>query len=562
MSTNTYYALTTGPILETIFRAKSTRAIWTASYSFSYLIKQIMIKYSDGRGFERFIMPYAAVKGIMFNHDNHTGLFPDRIIWYANETEQFSEFQAISETVIKEFALSVWNDIQQYQIANHEILTSATKFSDSGLEEFLLNYIKCYALKIDLQESDNPILKISTYLDSLELSPQSIGEQGHSLFFNWLELRFKGQYRNFLVKDAYADKLAQGIDTVRFDSVIEIATAELGDQLFSQSKSNYWSTYGGDESDIYNRLFDSSGKEIKRYHKYAAVLQADGDNMSKILGALFQNNIALPTAEKLNAFSSFLFEYSIAVVKLIESYGGVAVYIGGDDILAILPVVYNDDSVFKLIQSIDAAFYKILYSNEQLVTALQNIKEKPSMTYGIAIGYYKHPLAELIKESHHQMSVLGKSRKNAIAYKLTKHSGTIITDCFQQHGYNGKNNEQNGLLPLYIELRKALLAPSANDTDGLKFISSIQFKLSLNKPIIINIIDDDVNFNSFFDNNFNEKVHQGSKFIELIKKVLSDTFKHNLTTAMPKKEAAESAINSIFAMLRFTQFSLQKAENE
>ncbi|MFW2427635.1 type III-B CRISPR-associated protein Cas10/Cmr2, partial [Aliarcobacter butzleri] len=49
-----YIALTIGPIYKTLKNSKKTRELWGGSYIFSYIMKQIILKFED----RDFVTPY------------------------------------------------------------------------------------------------------------------------------------------------------------------------------------------------------------------------------------------------------------------------------------------------------------------------------------------------------------------------------------------------------------------------------------------------------------------------------------------------------------------------
>src|SRR5690606_32717211 len=107
--------------------------------------------------------------------------------------------------------------------------------------------------------------------------------------------------------------------------------------------------------------------------------------------------------------------------KLISSYGGVPVYIGGDDALFFAPVRYGEKDIYMLIDQIDEAFHKSLTE--------AGISNKPSLSVGISIAYYKHPLVENLERSRDKLFGKAKNfqfkngKKNAVACLVQKHSG-------------------------------------------------------------------------------------------------------------------------------------------
>ncbi len=105
--------------------------------------------------------------------------------------------------------------------------------------------------------------------------------------------------------------------------------------------------------------------------------------------------------DQINKLSEKLIEFGINASKEIREFGGMPVYAGGDDLLFIAPVVGRDKdgqnmTVFDLIERIDGKCFKsVIESTESL--NLRNPVAKPSMSYGIAVTYYKFPLYEALE---------------------------------------------------------------------------------------------------------------------------------------------------------------------
>ena len=164
-------------------------------------------------------------------------------------------------------------------------------------------------------------------------------------------------------------------------------------------------------------LTSNLSKEKKSYHNYICVVQSDGDNVGK--------NITNPQLvnEKLRAISKALIKFGETAAKKIADFGGMPIYAGGDDLLFIAPVVgKNGTNIFDLLQKID---------NECFNTVIAEFQDA-SMSYGVSVSYRKFPLYESMKTARILLDEIAKDKyhtgnlmgKNAIAFKLQKHSGS------------------------------------------------------------------------------------------------------------------------------------------
>jgi CRISPR-associated protein Cmr2 len=133
-----YIALTIGPIYKTLANAKKPNELWSSSYIFSYIMKQIIKEFKS----RDFIMPYIEDETI-FDDNFEIGLFHDRFIFQSKP----KDLELLGDTIDNVFKiLSIDLDVDY---------------------KFLKNYFQINYLEKDIQ--DNPILELTPYLDTLEL---------------------------------------------------------------------------------------------------------------------------------------------------------------------------------------------------------------------------------------------------------------------------------------------------------------------------------------------------------------------------------------------------------
>ena len=154
------------------------------------------------------------------------------------------------------------------------------------------------------------------------------------------------------------------------------------------------------------------------YKKYICIVQADGDKMGKTIEK---------SANNVGDLSEALLRQGKAARDIIEKYGGEPIYIGGDDLLFLAPVVSKDDrsrNIFSLLKELDDNFKKCL---KDIVKELEDEDVKnPSMSFGLSITYNKYPLYEALKAARELLFDKAKKEpdKDAIAWRLRKHSGS------------------------------------------------------------------------------------------------------------------------------------------
>lgn len=146
-----YIALTVGPIYKTLQNSKKPKELWSASYLFSYIMKQIISEFQE----REFITPYIKDKTI-FDNDNELGLFHDRFIFCSKENDIY-KLKSVVNNLIKQLS----SDLQVE-------------------EEIVKSYLQIHFDEYQLQDSQNPILEISPYLDTQELFFQASNDSENS----------------------------------------------------------------------------------------------------------------------------------------------------------------------------------------------------------------------------------------------------------------------------------------------------------------------------------------------------------------------------------------------
>ena len=115
---------------------------------------------------------------------------------------------------------------------------------------------------------------------------------------------------------------------------------------------------------------------------YVAVLKADGDHIGRLLGCAANADQAREISRALHAFAS-------QVRKIIREHRGHAVYTGGDDVLALLPL----KSALDCAKTLAVAFKEVL--GEVAEAMHVPVAERPTLSAGLGIGHVMEPMASL-----------------------------------------------------------------------------------------------------------------------------------------------------------------------
>ena len=477
-----YTALTVGPIYKTLKKAQKTREIWGASYFFSFLMKEIIVKIKAKNKSIEFVTPFVD------EDSNKTalgvGLYHDRLIV---KSDSFSK-----------------NDLDE--IIDEVLKSIDDKSKGKVTYKFLKSYLQLHTVELDEKKVQNPVVDISAYLDTLEL--------------NWnIQREAKNRLLLFVKNNLYGSFLAQdafGSNKTSFESLPEIALSGVDKQLIRQKLKD-------DELEIYND--EDVKKELQPYHKYIAIVQADGDNMGAVLQEIGSKK------EKLSNFSKALFEFCLQATQKVSQFEGKMIFAGGDDLLFFAPVISGKKTIFSLCEELSEIFEtQIEKSIEDL-----HLKKKPSLSFGVSITYYKFPLYEAREKAVELLFDKAKNEpKNNIAFRVTKHSGQAFEAVIN------KSNKE-----LFL---KFLEVTSLDEKMDENFLHSIYTKIYNYKKILHNIQSDRVKLENFFANYFNESEHKRYKdfFANLVA----------LFVLASNEDSIQDKIDFVYVTLRFKKFLL------
>jgi CRISPR-associated protein Cmr2 len=487
--------------------AKRTNELWGASYIFSYMMKRIINEFRKDR---EFIVPYAARGDNKFyNCGNGVGLFHDRLIFKSEEGD-FEKLGVFIDKLLDEIAFRMTANISEVKKKN---------INQIDVYEYIKKYFLIYYIEKteeELGEVKNPILKMSKYLDAVELRETFVEKE----IINYLSLFLDNEVikKSFLMVDAL------GETEKKIPSLIEIATRELtkDHKEFNDIK---------DEESLIKEIENHLKREdkldqFKKIHKYIAIVQADGDFMSILIKSLEKNQV--------QAFSKDLMTFAYESNKIIQKFEGKTIYAGGDDLLFFAPIIYKGETIFERLDKICKEF------NEIFEKYMKHLDKKPSLSFGVSISYYKYPLYEALDEAgkllfeQAKKATIKEQEKNAIAFKVLKHSGQFFTATF---------NKDSETYKIFKGITKKYL----ND----RFLTSVNTRLDIDKKIIEKIGTDKERLSNYFKNNFDESIHDKEEIKDYIEKV-----KKLIFIVFDEFDKEQSEI--IFSILKFVQFINEK----
>lgn len=404
-----YIAVTIGPVLDTINLASSPSALWAASYMMSMLSKNICLSLiAHEVKQEDIVSPYFDEDDELFNRKDGVGLFHDRVIFKADKFD-INDFPTVRDEAIE-------NTVKYFG------------FKSDKDKKYFKDYFLVSA--IYLEESESPIMDSGKILDCLELAKRFVSseESNPILRFYHSEDITTSPSRNDAIRIQVTDKKkGMGIENWQL----------LDDHRKIRSIPD---------------IAGGHGKDGLKKYKYYAVVRSDGDRISKIIESL--------APEQIRDFSEICLKYCSDIAnKVYKDYGGVTIYAGGDDLLALMPVEYEGKNIFEFTKE----------ANEHFVECFAKFKKDVSLSFGIFVAYERFPLYEALEESGHLLFDIAKdiNNKNCVAIRFQKHSG-------QSEGLIIPNKDMQE----YITFHNNCIKNTSDDADE-KVIYSAMHKFAL-----------------------------------------------------------------------------------
>ena len=145
----------------------------------------------------------------------------------------------------------------------------------------------------------------------------------------------------------------------------------------------------------------------QRPSPYYILLAADGDNMGLTIDA--QDSL-----EKHRQFSQKLSEFAQEAMHIIESSAGAPIYVGGDDVLAYLPL----HTALQCVSELNSAF------DEKMQGISSPEGKNPTLSAGLVIAHHLTPLSDVLETARRaEKQAKGIPGKNALVIVSSKRGG-------------------------------------------------------------------------------------------------------------------------------------------
>lgn len=467
-----------GPIFDTMSLVSTPAALWVSSYMFSCITKTICeLLLENGVKEEDIITPYfSKTEPDLLDKKDGVGLFHDRIIFVANNF-----------------------DIKQFHPIKEKTLEKISNIFEIDLA-YLTSYLQIAAVKYTAK---NPILGCDSILSSRELEKPFVAEDT----------------KQPLLKLLFAKT---GASNERIKGVAQ----KLG--IYEK-----WQLSEGSAIKDLDSIVKTKADSVLKKHRYYAIVRSDGDRMSQIISSLNEDG-------DFHNFSKSCLRYCSDISDEVAKFGGVTIYAGGDDLLAILPCESKDGKT---------PFEFIKKANEIFNAQFESYHKPTSLSFGISMCYKKFPLYEALEDSAHLLFDVAKDKKykNCSVIHLQKHAG-------QSEGVLIPNSALDDFLSF-----KNVVVKNEAAEKGERVITSALHKLSLFEHLLQAADDGRETTFTVFKNMFDS----GEQQTNFLHNQLPD-FYHKLKTnlgilALTDDGIQSNPVTTVAYVLRILKFFNEKA---
>jgi len=520
---NNFIALTIGPITSTLSKARRVKEFWFVSFLFSQIMNRITKQVFDSHTDKSdIVLPYIEQEKDF--EMKKVGIFPDWLIFKSQEGDY-----GLIKTYITNSIETLAEDLEVGEIKKGVII------------KFLTDYLKIYYFEQN-NVTGNPILTLSPTLHQIELQNPIYETDTTGLLYQLFKLLYKTKFYSKHYRDNADD---------RHESIEEIATRDLKTKLIDgenaykkllretsfKKEENEDTNSGNIKEDLeffpklitavkqYDKIKNNEISSFKSFHKYIAIVKADGDKIGTTLASISEG--------KEGAFSEKLFKWGIEAKKLIIDYEGLPLYVGGDDMLFFAPIVNGSINILELIENINKVF------ENQFI----DYEVKPTLSFGVSITYYKYPLFEAMENADELLYLAKKQGGNGIFTQLLKHSGASFK--------------------LFIDLKEDNLFKTivdklvAADTKS-SVISAVSYYLRDNEKVFETIGFKVDRIDAFFKNNI--EGYKNSDYLKNVNSLVQERFEKKSNELLPA--IYKETMTEIYDTLRFTKFIKGFDEND
>ena len=490
-----YIGITIGPIFSTMEMTSSPAGLWISSYMFSHLANLICKGIAEKTDEENIISPYYSKNNAPAK--DGVGRYHDHII-------------------LKNVNLSL---TEVNEICSKAKMELAGLLGDN-MTDFVDDYVRVSVFGFESGNKD-PVSASKEQFDCVELAALIMPPLKENPLLSMFDSRESGtlEGRNNNIKNAKL--VSENVDRDEWQLV-----NKKGSILTLEEISGF------------------SGDNKLKVSDYYAIVRADGDGMGKILAGLKEDS-------KIRNFSEKCIKYCTDISKTVKEYGGVTIYAGGDDLLAIVPVYSGKDkNIFSMIREINGKFQGIFEQYKSY-----NNGKTPTVSFGVAVVYSRYPLYEALKLSADMLFGIAKNQgeeKNYTSIIFRKHSG-------QSEQLLIRNSSMNKIIDLlkyvYASGIKNEIFLSSINNKIRNFEKSFKFAFKQGKSVYDNLVN----------NTFDSTVQKDNWYVKKLAGFLWDIYSGEADVKVAKEYLSENIDEKIIAfdyVVRIIKFFGEKSGKE
>jgi|GEM_PF-1360363 len=544
MKTN-YIAITIGPIYETMMLCRKTREFWGASLLFSLLSKELCQQLlTQDISEDDFIVPHKSI----FSHDlQDIGLYLDRIVCKNTASLTLDDLN-------KNIIMPALDNLSEKVIDIEPSLTV----------NVLKSYFKIYAVISD-SETAKPLKSLSDTLNVLELHNSKVSENSYhkeiKRFLENVNTEYKDGEDGGEIDDSLERQKANSFlreyftqqdfnSQIRIPSILEISTQPLRGITPLHSQDNYTRIFNKNiwkkkptEDKVIPELKASYGQKVKNYHKYYAILQADGDRLG---GHLMESDEA--TAMSISAeLIRWAKNDAFSALHMNRGYGALPVYIGGDDVFCFCPINNGSQNILEVAFAL----------NQSFITKKGIDVANATLSISLQLSYYKSPMYESYQKSFPLLREVAKEyiyvdatgevhKADTCTVSMDLHSG-------QPHQFSFSFKHE------YKQFIEPLMNAMTLKEEKKSFLTSVMYALRANEEILFFLYSQSSErFWHFFENNFDEAKPDREetdefKFIKAVSDYLFDLFRR-YGDKKGENEKPYFSVIQLFSALKIIRF--------
>lgn len=271
-----YTAITIGPIYKTMQKARSSKAIWSASYLFSYMMKFIYQKVENEIGKDNILLPSYQET----NEKLKVGIFPDRILFEGG----LKDFKQLKSDLINDLADKILEDVGG---------------NIKDIKTYLENYLLINKVEKEIAEDKSAVKTLNSLLDTSELFQKTNSKTETDYLSEFFEMKNKG-YNQF-INDEFGEQPIKSIEDIVKDSSKNnyIAIVQADGDSFGRFITNLTKK---EVQEVSKNLFNFSKKAVKTIKEYGGVpIFAGGDDLMFFAPVIMEKQTIINLTQQIDA---------------------------------------------------------------------------------------------------------------------------------------------------------------------------------------------------------------------------------------------------------------------